>query len=231
MSALRLAVLFALTVVILGCAVHVRDEVVTTDNRATVSDRVRNDSELSDDDKRLFLAGAWQRQSYIPYGKTVAQIIGDEQKAHDEDIAAEVVREQAAADKERRLKGDVALSLVSISVKRGSNDYGGAHVYDAPYEDMDTLAFVAQNRSDRAVKAFAADVEVTTKGGGQIFRGEVSAVDPLGRGLSSTIRVAHKPTLYPDEVTNARNTPTDQAIIRYSMTHIWYADGSELSAR
>lgn len=196
--------------------------IVSTDNASELRNAVKNDPSISDVDKRAFAAAF--ESSLQPYGKTVVQVISDERKREDQLAKAAAAAARAAALVVDELKRDVDIRPVSLYVKRGRNGIMG-QTFDAPYEDIDILAFSVTNRGKKTITSFRSTASLTNHGGDEIFNGEISSGETLAPQASATIRIDHKPLGF--EGDRARATSSEELLLSYDVTHIWYEDGSE----
>jgi hypothetical protein len=218
-----------LSVICSACSVSVPDETVTTNNQEQVAADVKN-SDLSDADKSEFAAAVTRSASgdYQIYGKSVHTVIG-EQRAFD--VAAAAAASKAAKLRlanEAALNNDLLIEPISVHVERGS--FGsGTFIMDAPYKDIDDITFQITNRGRKAIHAFASDALMTDKGGGQIFSGNLGDAAVLQPGSTVKIVVRHKPDAVYDEQVNARNVADADLLLHYTVTHIWYVDGTDIS--
>jgi hypothetical protein len=168
-----------------------------------------------------------------PYGKTVSQVIADGTKRVQAEDRATIAATDAAAKSaaaaelaKSELAKDIEIRPSAFSIKRGVMMVGSTAM-DAPYDDIDVLEFKVWNHGRKVIESFAADAVLSNQGGDEVFQGVLSAEEPIVPGTSITVHIDHKP--FGLEGQRARATTIGKLIVRYRVTRIQYADGSEAS--
>lgn len=221
----------ALISVFTGCSTDIHQRIVTTDNRQSLQDDVKNATDMSDDDKSEF-DKALSRFDYQPYGKSVLTIISDQRGYDVRQHAAELARAQAQAALKQALDHDIEIYPYSISVIKGH--YGsGQYTVDVPSQDSDTFVFLVQNTSSKYVRDFEADARLTNKGDDVLFTGtlqDAGGIPPRGsKRISIEVNGTDFSSL-PNPQT-VRDTDPANAIVHYTVNRIDYVDGTRVDRR
>jgi hypothetical protein len=224
-SPLRIVIpsLIALTILCLNaCATEIHQRIVTTNDVSEVRSDVQNDPSISDADKNAFTR-AIDRPGYQPYGKTVAQIIGEEKKYDADVIAAEAALARIRMEQEQELSHDIVVRPKSVDVVM-DGEYG---VYN-PYNDSDTLSFEVKSRANKSISAFRADITLTNEGGDALYSGTLEDANGIQSGGTATVVVHVTGMTDGADPQLIRATPVADVVLNYTVQEIRYSDGTRV---
>jgi hypothetical protein len=209
-----------------------RDQIVTTQNATSLRADVRNATDIADADKAAFERAFtdYNVGSVEPYGKTVSAVMATARAKVDEidrrnasEAAARASKAAIRAKETLALENDLEIRPARYVLHRGSHTYGTVTV-DAPSEDVSDIDFTITNRGAKTIRSFSASATLTNKGGEEIYAGTLADEVFLRPGAARNIQISHTPSVLDDDA--ARNVRPDEVVVKYTVTKIWYADGS-----
>jgi hypothetical protein len=151
----KLAILITIISLLVACS-NVKDKKFTKDNQDQVIEKVRKSKDLTGEESGLFMAAlmryAFSNESLD--GKTVGQIISEQNKLSKEVEAKEKETKRLAAEaakKEAQVAEELSKYIVAAPFKK---TFHKADIYSGEYRDTISIAFVFENKSPKDIKAF-----------------------------------------------------------------------------